>query len=200
MMDEKGILVAGELVSGRASQAWLADFAAQLNGSDGWRAFELLGGREIVGTLPFESDPLALIVEAALRPGAERMRWLVSWADLAGSRKLLADMRTMHDRLLIRTGLETADRLLAGMSPALMDILDSLTERQRVVARLALIEGLRQHEVAERLGIRRATVSVSFNRAKVHSIAGLLAAMRSLTGPSSILGWPRTSAASTPRD
>jgi DNA-binding NarL/FixJ family response regulator len=70
------------------------------------------------------------------------------------------------------------DELLADMTPALVDLLEGLTARQRAVARLALIEGLRQSEVAERLGVRRATISVSFGRAKVLTVARLIVAIR----------------------
>jgi DNA-directed RNA polymerase specialized sigma24 family protein len=59
-----------------------------------------------------------------------------------------------------------------------MDLLDGLTERQRTVARLALIDELSQSEVADRLRIRRATVSVSFSRARVRSIQRLVAGIR----------------------
>jgi len=49
---------------------------------------------------------------------------------------------------------------------------------------MAVIEGLRQSEVAERVGKRRATVSVSFARAKVVPLVRLVAAMRRIyAGP-----------------
>ena len=86
--------------------------------------------------------------------------------------------RAVHDRLVLRTGRDDTDELLADMTPALADLLEGLTARQRVVARLALIDALRQSEVAERLGVRRATISVSFGRARIQSLAGLVAAIR----------------------
>ena len=43
-------------------------------------------------------------------------------------------------------------------------LLAELTDRQREVARLLLIEGLRRAEAAERLGVSRATVSVIATR------------------------------------
>jgi DNA-directed RNA polymerase specialized sigma24 family protein len=79
---------------------------------------------------------------------------------------------------VIRTGRAEADELLAGMTPALVDLIEGLTPRQRVVTRLALIDGLRQSEVADRLGVRRATISVSFGRAKVQTLQRLVAAIR----------------------
>jgi len=64
------------------------------------------------------------------------------------------------------------------MTPALVGMLGDLTARQRDVARMALLEGLRQSEVAQRLGVRRATVSVSFARARIQSLAALVSAIR----------------------
>ena len=84
---------------------------------------------------------------------------------------------------MIRTGTPDSDELLAGMTPALADLLGDLTARQRVVVRLALIDGLRQSEVAERLGVRRATISVSFARARVHTVSRLVSAMRKVYRP-----------------
>ncbi len=70
------------------------------------------------------------------------------------------------------------DELLAELAPALVDMLDGLTERQRTVARMALIDDLRQSEVADRLNVRRATISVSFSRARVRSLQRLVAGIR----------------------
>jgi RNA polymerase sigma factor (sigma-70 family) len=76
------------------------------------------------------------------------------------------------------TGKEPADTLLADLAPVLAELLRGLSPRQRTVARLALLEGLRQAEVAERLGVSRATVSVTYGRAGVRSIERLAAAVR----------------------
>ena len=95
-----------------------------------------------------------------------------------GARDAIEAARAGHERLVIVTGRSEEDYLLAGMTPALADLLEGLTQRQRDVARLALIEGLRQSEVAERLGVRRATISVSFGRARVQSVQRLVAAIR----------------------
>jgi DNA-directed RNA polymerase specialized sigma24 family protein len=86
--------------------------------------------------------------------------------------------RASHERLVILTGESSVDVLLANLAPALVDLLDGLTERQRTVARLALIDDLRQSEVADRLKIRRATVSVAFSRARVRSLQRFVAGMR----------------------
>jgi DNA-directed RNA polymerase specialized sigma24 family protein len=77
------------------------------------------------------------------------------------------------------------DELLADLCPALADLLEDLTGRQRLVARLALIDDLRQSEVADRLHVRRATISVSFSRARIRSLQRLVAGVRRVyaTGP-----------------
>ena len=48
-----------------------------------------------------------------------------------------------------------------------------LTDRQREVARLLLVDGLRRAEAAERLGVSRATVSVIAARGRVRHLAAL---------------------------
>ena len=53
-----------------------------------------------------------------------------------------------------------------------------MTDRQRVVARMAIVDGLRQSEIAEVLGIARATVSVASGRADVRNIGRLAEAVR----------------------
>ena len=60
----------------------------------------------------------------------------------------------------MRTGESAADELLAGMAPALVDLLDGLTDRQRAVARMALLDGLRQSEVAGKLHVGDNTIEL----------------------------------------
>jgi DNA-binding CsgD family transcriptional regulator len=86
--------------------------------------------------------------------------------------------RAGRERLVIRTGRADADELLDGMAPAMAELLGTLTARQKVVARMALVDGLRQSEIAERLKVRRATISVSFARARVTPLARLASAIR----------------------
>jgi DNA-directed RNA polymerase specialized sigma24 family protein len=94
------------------------------------------------------------------------------------ARSAIAEARAGHERLVILTGQPDVDALLANLAPALVDLLDGLTARQRTVARMALIEDMRQSEVADRLNVRRATISVSFNRARVRSLQRLVAGIR----------------------
>ena len=145
------------------------------------------------GLLSPDADPLVAVLRAALGPSSRPIRWACVWggvdqgegpatqrtgqAFLAAREEIVA-ARSARERLVIRTGNPGADRLLEGMTPALADLLDGLTDHQRVVAGLALLDGMRQAEVAERLGIRRATVSVAFSRARVNSIGRLCGAIR----------------------
>ena len=78
----------------------------------------------------------------------------------------------------MRTGSEDADALLADLSPVLGRLLDDLTSSQRRLARLLLIEGVRQADAAETLGISRASVSVANGRARIHEIDLQLRAVR----------------------
>jgi DNA-binding CsgD family transcriptional regulator len=105
------------------------------------------------------------------------------------ARETIDAVRSGHERLVILTGQADVDSLLADMAPALVDMLDGLTERQRTVARLALIEDLRQSEVADRLKVRRATISVSFSRARVRSLQRLVAGLRRVYESGSVDPW-----------
>jgi DNA-binding NarL/FixJ family response regulator len=78
------------------------------------------------------------------------------------------------------TGDPRTDALLDRLAPLLAELLDDLTERQVVIGRLLVIDGLRQSEVADRLHVTRATVSVAADRAHIRSITRLVDALREL--------------------
>ena len=176
--------------------AWLRDLVAALDGAYGelrLAPFDFTQGDELQGLLAADADPLVAVLRAALSSGARPIRWVCVWGAVdAGegpatqrtgpaflaARETIAEARSARERLVILTGNPGADALLAGMAPALMDLLESLTPHQRLVAGLALLDGMRQAEVADRLGIRRATTSVAFGRARVNSIGRLAAAIR----------------------
>jgi DNA-binding CsgD family transcriptional regulator len=196
----RGIVLFGDVVGSsriRAeSAAWLRDLVAELDDAYGDRRLAPFGftqGDELQGLLVADADPLVAVLRAALGPAARDIRWACvrgvvdegqgpatqrTGPAFAAARAALEEVHTGHERLLIRTGRADVDELLAGMTPALMDLLEGLTPRQRAVARLALIDGLRQSEVADRLGVRRATISVSFGRSKVQAIGRLATAIR----------------------
>jgi DNA-binding CsgD family transcriptional regulator len=200
MEELRGLVLIGEVIgAGRdrlGSTAWLRELVAELDAAYGERRlapFGFLQGDELQGLLAAETDPLVAVLHAALGPTARPIRWVcVSGRVDPGegpatertgqaytvAREAMKVARSGHDRLVMTTGRDDVDELLADMTPALADLLAGLTSRQRAVARLALLGGLRQSEVAERLGVRRATISVSFGRARIQSLTGLVAAIR----------------------
>lgn len=204
MTGSLGLVLFGDVVESRrdsvGSTAWLRDLVVELDAAyadQRLAAFGFTQGDELEGLILPGADPLTAVLRAALAPGGRRMRWVVVRgevdADATGgkapatertgaafvkARAAMDGARASHERLVILTGESSVDVLLANLAPALVDLLDGLTERQRTVARLALIDDLRQSEVADRLKIRRATVSVAFSRARVRSLQRFVAGMR----------------------
>ncbi len=171
----------------------LVDELDQAYGEQRLAPFGFTQGDELQGLLVADADPLVAVLHADLNPSARPMRWVCvkggvdpgegpatqrTGPAFLAARDAIEAARAGHDRLVIQTGQTEVDELLAGMTPALADMLEGLTPRQRAVGRLALIEGLRQSEVADRLGVRRATISVSFGRARVQTLQRLVAAIR----------------------
>jgi hypothetical protein len=196
----RSLVLFGDVVRSRKDRvettAWLRDLVADLDAAYGelrLAPFAFTQGDELQGLLVPDADPLLAVLRAALGPSARPIRWVCIWGEVDGgegpatertgaaflaAREAIAEARSARERLVIRTGNPGADELLAGMTPALVDLLDGLTAHQRLVAGLAVLEGLRQADVAERLSIRRATVSVAFGRARVNSILRLAEAIR----------------------
>jgi predicted DNA-binding protein (UPF0251 family) len=201
-----GIAVFGDVVGSRRDSAgstnWLRDLVVELNevyGDSRLAEFAFTQGDELQGLLAADADPLAAVLRAALAPPGRKIRWAVVRGPIdpgegpaiqrtgeafVTARRAIEAARVARDRLVFRIGDEAADALVNDMAPALMDMLDELTPTQREVARLALVLGMRQSEVADRLGKRRATVSVSFARARVVPIERLANAMRSVIAAS----------------
>ena len=199
-----GLVLFGDVVGSRrdrvGSTAWLRDLIAELDGLYAEHRLAPFGfsqGDVLQGLLVSDADPFSAILRAALAPGGRRMRWVVARGDVdtdptegrapatertgpafVRAREVMDGSRASHERLVILTGEPRVDLLLSDLAPALVEMLDNLSERQRVVARLALIDNLRQSEVADRLKIRRATVSVAFSRARVRSLQRFVAGMR----------------------
>jgi RNA polymerase sigma factor (sigma-70 family) len=138
------------------------------------------------------ADPFQAVLRAALRDDARAVRWAMVAGDVLGgsgpatertgpafhdARELVERAKARRLGLLAVTGDPSADALLDELGPVLASLLEELTDRQREVARLILVEDLRRAEAAERLGVSRATVSVIAARARVRHVAALMSAL-----------------------
>lgn len=201
----RGIVLFGDVVRSRdgtaASTAWLERLCGLLDETYGTRRlapFEFTQGDEIQGLLSVDADPFDAVLRGTLwaHEGADavpRMRWVAvcgeidpgrgpatrrTGAAFVRARSALDAARRQRDGLICRTSDARADALLDGTAPVLAAMIDAMTDRQREVARLALVDGLRQSDIADRLSVARATVSVSVARGDVRNVGRLLAAVR----------------------
>ncbi len=210
MEAQTGIVVFGDVVASRrdpaGSTAWLRALVAELDAAyAGARLapFDFTQGDELQGLLRPAADPLLAVLRAALHPQARPMRWAVVIGVVEGgsgpatqragpaflaARQALGRARLQRVGFVAETGEPRADRLLADLAPLLAEHLDGLTVRQREVARLALLDGLRQAEIADRLGIARATVTVIAARARLRSLGRLTTALRTLLAEGAAAG------------
>jgi DNA-directed RNA polymerase specialized sigma24 family protein len=213
--DQQGLVLFGDVVGSRrdsvGSTAWLRELVGRLDEAYAGRRLAPFGftqGDELQGLLAADADPIKAVLLAALGSDERRMRWVAVrgavYLDPGASdapatertgpafvmaREKIAAARAAHDRLVIVTGQPDVDALLADLCPSLADLLEGLTGRQRMVARLALIDELRQSEVADRLNVRRATISVSFSRARIRSLQHLVAGIRRVYSSASSDPW-----------
>ncbi len=154
-------------------------------------------GDEIQVLLQPGADPFLAVLRAALRPDARHLRWAaVAGSVEAGSgpatewtgpafhraRALLAQAKANRHGLLAATGDAASDELLADLAPLLPALLAELTARQREVGRLLLVDGLPQADIAERLAVSRATVSVVADRGRIRYLDRLARALWTIFG------------------
>jgi RNA polymerase sigma factor (sigma-70 family) len=152
-------------------------------------------GDEVQLLLAPDADPFRGVVRAALHPRARELRWAVVAGDVdrgsgpaterngpafRAARDLLERAKTRREGMAAVTGDPRADALLADLAPLLPALLSELTARQREITRLLLVDGLRRSEVAERLRVSRATVSVIADRARARHLERLSAALATL--------------------
>jgi DNA-binding CsgD family transcriptional regulator len=157
--------------------------------------FDYTQGDELQGLLDTDANPFSALLTAALDEPPLLLRWgIARGAVEAGSGPatrrtgpafLLAREAIRHAvrsrvGLVARTGLPQVDSILDDLTPLLPTLLEDLSPRQREIARLVLVEGLRQADVAARLNVSRATVSVAFGRGRIAGIAGLERALHKL--------------------
>jgi DNA-binding CsgD family transcriptional regulator len=190
------IVLFGDVIRSRrnapAATDWLRTLAADLNAAypDGQRlaAFEFTQGDELQGLLAPGTNAIAAIVRGTLHPDARPMRWVVvvgevdpgrgpatqrSGPAFVAARERLAQANVRRERVALVSGDPSTDELLDGLGPILGELLADLTERQRQIARLILVDGLRRSEAAEALRVSRATISVAADRAHLRSIGDL---------------------------
>jgi hypothetical protein len=197
------IVLFGDVIRSRrdatAATAWLRLLSADLVRAYPAEAllapFEFTQGDELQGLLDATADPLLAILRASLHPEAVAMRWVVvagevdpgrgpatqrSGPAFIAARERLAVAGARHERLVVVSGDPPTDELLDGLAPTLGDLLADLTERQREIAWLILVDGLRRSEAAERLQVSRATISVAADRAHLRPIGELVRVVRTL--------------------
>jgi DNA-binding CsgD family transcriptional regulator len=197
------IVLFGDVIRSRrnatGSTTWLRTLTAELGGA--WPAdarlapFEFTQGDELQGLLAPTADPLLAVLHASLHPQRHPMRWVIVAGDVdpgtgpatqrtgpafLRARDRLAEASKRGDNLLMSSGDPHTDSLLDRLAPLLAELLGDLTERQVAIGRLLIIEGLRQSEVADRLHVSRATVSVATDRAHIRSITRLASSLREL--------------------
>lgn len=198
---DRGFVVFGDVIRSRDAPArstdWLRTLSAELDrripASGRLARFGFTQGDELQGLLRLSADPLAVFLLAALHPEGRPMRWVVVGGPVEpgrgpatqrtgpaflAARELLESDGVRRDLLRVQVGSEPADSLLAELAPLLGDLVSELTTRQRAMARLMILDGRRQTDVAERLRVSRATVSVMAERARIRRITGLIAALR----------------------
>ena len=202
MRQELGIVLFGDVTRSRRDAARTARrlrvLAAELDeayGEERIARFGFTQGDELQGLLATTADPFRAVLAAALDEAGLPLRWAIAAGPIdrgrgpatqrtgpafLAAREALGRARTGRLGLVVVTGDPSTDAILADTAPLLAVLLGELTDRQREIARLVLLEGLRQADVAARLGVRRPTISVAVERARIREIAGLARALRAL--------------------
>jgi hypothetical protein len=166
-----------------------------LYGDERLAPFGFTQGDELQGLLRPSADPLAGVLLAGLADDGLPLRWAIAHGEVdagtgpaterngpafVAAREAIEGARAHRERLVMQTGNVDADELLGDLAPVLAEVLMELTARQRTVARLAILDGLRRTDVANRLGITRSAASVTYRRARVETIRRLSRAVRRL--------------------
>lgn len=179
--------------------AWLRTLTADLTRAypdeERLARFEFTQGDELQGLLLPSADPLRAVLRAALHPRRLEMRWVIILGEVdpgrgpatqrsgpafVTARERLVAAAARRERLAVVTGDPAADAILDGITPLVGDLLAELTPRQREIGWLLLVEGLRRSDVAERLRVSRATISVAADRAHLRWLGDAIGVVRSL--------------------
>jgi hypothetical protein len=196
----QGIVVFGDVVDSRRGAARSTRFLRTLKRELGelyppgqrLAPVAFTQGDELQLLLAADADPFLGVVHAGVHEDALPMRWAI----VAGSidpghgpatertgqafldaRAWVERAKARRERLAARTGDDAADEILERIGNLLPVLLADLTDRQRAVARLLLVEGLRRADAADRLAVSRATISVMADRAHVRELGGLAEAL-----------------------
>jgi DNA-binding CsgD family transcriptional regulator len=202
MTDRAGLVLFGDVTDSRVeaarATAWLRMLSRDLDrhyAADRLAPFGFTQGDEIQGLLALRADPTAAVLRGALHPHAMPMRWVIvagrvepgkgpatqrTGRAFIQARALVAEAKKRRQDLLVRSGDPATDELLDDVAPALAALLAGLTGRQRTIAQLILVDGLRQSDAAQLLGVSRPTVSVAVERARIRELDGLARAIRRL--------------------
>lgn len=194
-----GIVLFGDVIASRRAGALagtgLRALAIELDAAyagDRLARFGFTQGDELQGLLAPTADPFRAVLFAALRTEPIGLRWAIAGGPIDPgrgpatqrtgpafvlAREALARARSRRDDLVASTGDPDADLLLEDLAPLLAVLLGDLSDRQRVLARLLLVDGLRKADAAERLAVSRATVSVLADRGRVREIERLSRAL-----------------------
>ena len=202
---DRAVVLFGDVVASRrdpeGSSAWLRTLCGALEEAfpptDRVASFGFTQGDELQGLLAPTADPFRAVLVGALHEEARPMRWSIALGDVAPgtgpaterageaflrARAGLVEAKLHREGLLVTTGEPGADRLLADLAPLLAELLAELTPSQARIARLMLVDDLRQADVADELGVSRATVSVAHARGHIRSIGRLLDALQGIMG------------------
>lgn len=201
----RAIVLFGDVIRSRrdpeGSSHWLRTLCGALEAAyppvERVASFGFTQGDELQGLIATTADPFRAVLLGALHEDARPMRWSIALGEVAPgtgpaterageaflrARDGLAAAKTHREGIVISTGEPGADRLLGDLAPLLAELLAELTPSQARIARLMLIEDLRQADVADTLGVSRATVSVAHARGHIRSIDRLLDALRGIMG------------------
>lgn len=198
----RGIVLVGDVVGSRrdlaGSSTWTRLVSRELAATYGpaqLAPFDHAQGDEVQGLLSIDADPFRAVLLASLHEARLPMRWAVVAGTIeagegsatqrtgeafVAARALIAAAKSRHDGLLVATGARRVDALLDNLAPVLAASFEAMTARQRTIARLMLLDGWRQADVATHLDISRATVSVAHARGRLRDTGRLLEAIRSI--------------------
>jgi len=135
------------------------------------------------------ADPFVALMGAWFDATLPPARWAVVAGSGADAEAALDAAAAAKELLVVRTGIADADARLVDLAPVLGRLLDDMTPSQRRLAMLLLVDGRRQADAAEILGISRASVSVAHGRARIHEVGLLLRATRA-SWAAGLAAWP----------